>query len=175
MTLLRGISGAAEEGGLEGLDAAAGQSTEAVLHGEKSLSATLKPTLERLSAAERLALEFAALLPPDQVALPWLRALVAKTFPEMEHDAEPGYPDPWKTLLRGLLSQRLMQATDVVDEEGQPRVVRVHRLVQQLVLRDCPETERTAHQQAVDALITERDAAWKIPLTGPKPAGSSSR
>jgi len=144
--------------GLEGLDTAAGQSTEAVLHGEKSLSATLKPTLERLSAAERLALEFAALLPPDQVALPWLRALVAKTFPEMEHDAEPGYPDPWKTLLRGLLSQRLLQATDVVDEEGQPRVVRVHRLVQQLVLRDCAGSERTALQQVVDALIVERDA-----------------
>jgi tetratricopeptide (TPR) repeat protein len=145
--------------GLEGLDKAAGQSTETVLHGEKSLSATLRPTLERLGAAEKLALEFAALLPPDQVALPWLRALVAQTFPEMESDAEPGYPDPWKSLLRGLFSQRLMQATDVVDEEGQPRVVRVHRLVQELVLRDCPESERSVHQQEVAALIRDRDAA----------------
>jgi tetratricopeptide (TPR) repeat protein len=144
--------------GLEGLDKAAGQSNETVLHGEKSLSATLRPTLERLGAAEKLALEFAALLPPDQVALPWLRALVAQSFPEMEHDAEPGYPDPWKSLLRGLLSQRLMQATDVMDEDGQPRVVRVHRLVQQLVIRDCPEPERAAHQQAVDVLIRDRDA-----------------
>jgi len=58
-----------------------------------------------------------------------------------------------------LLSQRLLQVTSVVDEEGQPRVVRVHYLVQQLVLRDCPDEDRAAHQQAVDALIVERCAA----------------
>ena len=40
-----------------------------------------------------LGVAFASLLPPDQVPLPWLRALVAKTFPEMERDAEPRYPD----------------------------------------------------------------------------------
>ena len=145
--------------GLEGLDRAAGQNTESVLHGEKSLGATLRPTLERLSAAEKLALEFAALLPPDQVALPWLRTLVAQTNPETGRDAEPGYPDPWKSLLRGLFSQHLLQATDVVDDDDQPRVVRVHRLVQQLVLRVCTGAERTAHQEAVDALMRERDAA----------------
>ena len=83
--------------GLEDLNSVAGQSTEAVLHGEKRLSAALQPTLERLSAAEKLALEFAALLPPDQVALPWLRTLVSQTFPEMGRDAEPGYADPWPT------------------------------------------------------------------------------
>ncbi len=121
--------------GLEGLDTAASQSSEGVLHGEKRLSATLQPTLARLSAAEKLALEYAALLPPDQVPLPWLRALLAKTFPEMERDAEPGYPDPWKNVLRRLFSLRLLQASDAVDEDGQPRVVRVHRLVAALVFK----------------------------------------
>ena len=145
--------------GLEGLEEASSQSSEAILHGEKRLSATLAPTLERLAPAERLALEFAALLPPDHVPLPWLRALVGKAFPEMERDAQPGYPDPWKSLVSSLLSLRLLQATDVVDEEQQPRVVRVHRLVQQLMLLDCPAPEREAMQQALDALITERDAA----------------
>jgi len=125
----------------------------------RELSATLAPTLERLVPAERLALEFAALLPPDQVPLPWLRALVGKNFPEMQDDAEPGYPDPWKSLLRSLLSLRLFQATDVVDDEQQPRVVRVHRLVQQLMLLGCTAPQREAMQQALDALITERDAA----------------
>ena len=118
--------------GLEGLDTAASQSSEGVMHGEKRLGATLRPTLERLGAAEKLALEFAAMLPPDQVPLPWLRALVAKTFPEMERDAEPGHPDPWKNVQRRLCSLRLIQATNVFGENGQPRVVRVHRLVQQL-------------------------------------------
>ena len=110
--------------GLEGLDTAASQSSEGVLHGEKRLSATLQPTLERLGAAEKLALEFAALLPPDQVPLPWLRALVAKTFPEMGRDAEPGYPDPWKNVVRRLFSLRLIQATDVMDADGQPLIAR---------------------------------------------------
>ncbi len=145
--------------GLEGLERASEQSAETVLHGEKSLSATLRPTLERLTAAQRVALEFAALLPPDQVALPWLRVLLAQTNPEMGRDAEPGYPDPWKGLLRSLFSQRLLQATEVVDDDGQPRVVRVHRLVQQLVLRDYPETEHAEHKQAVNSLITERNSA----------------
>ncbi|MGD0539804.1 MAG: TIR domain-containing protein [Verrucomicrobiota bacterium] len=153
--------------GLEGLDTAAGQSSEGVLHGEKRLSATLQPTLERLGAAEKLALEFAALLPPDQVPLPWLRALLATEFPEMERDAEPGYPDPWRKVLRRLFSLRLIQATDEMDADGQPRVLRVHRLVQQLILRDCPAETCLERQQAVDDLIRqrtvvlERTAGWE--------------
>ena len=118
--------------GLEGLDTAAGQSSEGVLHGEKRLGATLLPTLERLGAAEKLALEFAALLPPDQVPLPWLRVLVAENFPELARDAEPGYPDPWRTVVRRLFSLRLLQVTDAMDEDGQPSVVRIHQLLQEL-------------------------------------------
>ena len=145
--------------GLEGLDTAASQSSEGVLHGEKRLSATLQPTLERLGAAEKLTLEFAALLPPDQVPLPWLRALVAKTFPEMERDAEPGYPDPWKSVLRRLVSLRLIQATDAADNDGQPRVVRVHRLVQELLRDEVPRDQLISRQEAVKALVLERDTA----------------
>jgi tetratricopeptide (TPR) repeat protein len=147
--------------GLEGLDNAAGDPGVALLHGEKRLSATLRPTVERLTSPEKLALEFAALLPPDQVPLPWLRALVSGTYPEMARDAEPGYPDSWINLVRSLLSQRLLQATDVLDEQKQPRVVRVHRLLQELMLSDRSETELTALQPAVDALIRERDAALR--------------
>jgi tetratricopeptide (TPR) repeat protein len=152
--------------GLEGLDAAAGQSSEGVLHGEKRLGATLQPTLERLGKAEKLALEFAALLPPDQVALPWLRALAAMTFPEIERDAEPGYPDAWKNVLRRLFSLRLFQATDVQDADGQPRVVRVHRLVQELVRSKLRE-EATQKHHAVFALAIKRsehlDKHWHEP------------
>lgn len=142
--------------GLEGLDRASTESAESVLHGEKSMSATLRPTLERLKPTQRLLLEYAALLPPDQVPLPWLRALVGKDHPELLNDAEPGYPDPWKSLLRGLFGQRLLQVTDAFDEQGQPRVVRVHRLVQEIVLAGCAEEERTGRRRAGDALIKER-------------------
>jgi hypothetical protein len=152
--------------GLEGLDSAAGQSSEGVLHGEKRLSATLQPTLERLGAAETLVLEFAALLPPDQVPLPWLRALVAKTFPEMERDAEPGYPDPWKNVVRKLLSLRLIQSTDAMDEDGQLRVVRVHRLLQEVVKRKLGEGVNQRRDTEV-ALAFERseylETNWHLP------------
>jgi predicted component of type VI protein secretion system len=161
----------------EGLEALDTIPIEGVLHGEKRLGATLRATLERLNESEQLALTFAAFLPADYVALPWLRALVAKSFPEMEHEAEPGYPDPWKTLLRRLFSLRLLQPTNVMDVEGQPLVVRVHRLVQQLMLLDSPMLERAGHQQAIEELIQQRttvldavtnwvDSRWElIPLT----------
>lgn len=49
-------------------------------------------------------------------------------FPEMASDAEPGYPDPWKTVVRHLFGLRV-QATDGTDEDGQTRVVRKRHLV----------------------------------------------
>ncbi|MEK6301223.1 MAG: toll/interleukin-1 receptor domain-containing protein [Acidobacteriota bacterium] len=121
--------------GLEGLESAASQTTEGVRHGEKRLTATLQPTLERLSEHEKLALSYAALLPADQIALPWIRALVAEQFPELGQDAAPGHPDPWQNLLRRLFSLRLLKATGVVDDDSQPLVARMHRLLQELMQR----------------------------------------
>jgi tetratricopeptide (TPR) repeat protein len=121
--------------GLEGLESAAAETNEGVRHGEKRLTATLQPTFERLSEPEKLALTYAALLPADQVALPWIRALVAEQFPELGQDADPGHPDPWRNVLRRLFSLRLLQATGVVDDDGQPLVARMHRLLQDLVQR----------------------------------------
>ena len=119
--------------GLEGLESAAAETSEGVRHGEKRLSATLQPTLERLSESERLALSYAALVPADQIALPWIRALVAKQFPELGQDAEPGHPDPWQSVLRRLVSLRLWRATGVIDGDGQPLVARMHRLLQEVM------------------------------------------
>jgi tetratricopeptide (TPR) repeat protein len=158
--------------GLTGLDTAAGQSSQGVLHGEKRLSATLEPTLEKLSDAEKRAMGFAALLPPEQVPLPWLRSLVAGKSPEMGRDAEPGYPDPWKNLLRSLFGLRLLQATDSMDGDGQPRVVRLHRLVQELIRRGAGEeashwhdalvTRATARSEVLNTHWHERSHQWEI-------------
>jgi tetratricopeptide (TPR) repeat protein len=113
--------------GLVGLETAAGETSEGVRHGEKLLTATLRPTLERLSDAERLALLIGAILPADHVALPWVRVAVAGKFPELGKDAEPGHPDPWQTLLRHLYSLRLFQATSERSE------ARMHRLLQNII------------------------------------------
>ena len=127
--------------GLWGVDTAALQTSEGLLHGEKRLAATLGPTLERLTEPEKLALSYAALLPADHIALPWIRALVAERSPEIGKDAGPGYPDPWRNLLRRLLSLRLLQVTKITDRESNqsPRLVRMHRLLQELLQREkCP-------------------------------------
>ncbi len=147
--------------GLAGLDDAVEKSGEGVLHGEMRLSATLMPTIERLGEPEKLALTYASLLPADQVALPWIRGLVSEQYPEIGKDAEPGYPDPWKNLLRRLLSLRLLQNTGVLDENQQVLVVRVHRLVQEVVYRQAAPEESAARESAVFQLVKNRDDALK--------------
>jgi hypothetical protein len=113
--------------GLTGLEVPAQETTEGVRHAEKSLSATLRPTLERLGKAEKLALSLSALLPADHVALPWIRAVAAEEFAELGKDADPGYPDPWQSILRRLYSLRILQGTAGGNE------ARMHRLLQELV------------------------------------------
>lgn len=122
-----------ERKGLTDLDIAAEQASEGVRHGEKSLTATLTPMFERLTEPEKLALRYAALLPADHIALPWIRALVAEEFPNIGRDAEPGYPDPWINLLRILLGRRLLLATSDRERGGGPLVAKMHRCLQELV------------------------------------------
>src|SRR6185312_303230 len=113
--------------GLHAFEGAASETSEGVRHGEKLLSLTLRPTLERLSKAEKLALTCAALLPSDQIALPWIRALVGQEYPELISDSQPGRPDPWRAVQRRLFSLRLWQMTELKDANGEPLVVRMHQ------------------------------------------------
>ncbi len=119
--------------GVVGLDNASRESTEGVLHGEKSLAATLRPTFERLSKEEKLVLFYSSLLPADNIPLPWIRMLITKKFPDFGIDSEPGYPDIWIKLLCRLISFRLLQITNQKDNSGRPVIVKMHRIVQQLV------------------------------------------
>ena len=123
---------------------------------DRRLGAVLAPTLAARSPAERRTVEYAALLPPDHVPLPWLRTLVAADFPELGQPARLTDPsgDLWRHLEKLALFTRPKE-----EETTEPRLLRVHRLVQELVRRDQPESDRTARQQAVDALVKERDAA----------------
>ena len=172
--------------------------SEAVRHGEKSLRATLRPTLEeRLSPAETLALTVAA-LPADQVALPWflargpgpsrirprcrtrLRAaracrgscgLVAQARREYGHDAEPGYPDPWMNLYRHLFSLRLWQATSVIDTRKQPLVARMHRLLQEMMTLDAGEHADVLERVLLDHIRARAKFLWHGWVHPRTPAG----
>jgi tetratricopeptide (TPR) repeat protein len=136
------------EEGLGGLEAASGEIIAGVQHGERRLTATLKPMLERLSEAERLALKFAALLPADNIALPWIKALVAEEYPEMGQEAAPGYPDAWQNVVRRMLSLRLWQPTAVQDQSGRLLVARMHRLLQEVM-----KVEAGSHKEELEAKL----------------------
>ncbi|MFX7155995.1 hypothetical protein ABTI15_20020, partial [Acinetobacter baumannii] len=60
---------------------------------EKRLAAVLGPTLAALTPEERRAMDYAALLPPDNVPLPWLKTLVTADFPALATATKWG--DPW--------------------------------------------------------------------------------
>ena len=148
--------------GLIDLDNAAKQAGVEVRHDKISLADTLAPTLERLSPAELLTLRYAALLAPDNIALPWLRTLVSAQYPEYGTDAEPGYPDPWVNLLRRLLSLRLLQSVNLADDAKTPRICRMHRVVQQLLQAQLKENDELEQRQdEVTTLVKERDAVLR--------------
>jgi tetratricopeptide (TPR) repeat protein len=155
--------------GLAGLDLAAGQTTDGVRHGEKRLVATLAPTLERLNAREKLTLSYSALLPADQIALSWIRSLVAEEFTEVGRDAEAGYPDPWMSLLRRLLSLRLFQPakTSFSQSSHSLKLIRVHRLVQEVVQQEERPSEmmvlNLSHQLALRASESDASALTGFP------------
>ena len=121
--------------GLAGLDSAALATKRGIKHGEKLIGATLKPTLDLLSEPEHLVLGYAALLPPDTIPLPWLRALAAQDFPDLGQDADICYDDPWLSLVNHLLGLRLLQVVDLAVDGRTPRLLRMHRLVGELVQR----------------------------------------
>ena len=61
---------------------------------EKQLGLVLEQTLTRLSPPEHTALEYAAVMPPDNLHWPFIHELVKRVHPDIDQPA-PGYPDPW--------------------------------------------------------------------------------
>lgn len=119
--------------GLAGFEGAAKETKRAVSHGQKLIGATLGPTLDLLDSQESLVLAYAALLPPDTIPTPWLRALAVEEHPKLGEDAQPGYDDPWLSLVNHLLGLRLLQVVDIDPDTRATRFLRMHRLVQQVV------------------------------------------
>ncbi|HUT33577.1 MAG TPA: toll/interleukin-1 receptor domain-containing protein [Planctomycetota bacterium] len=124
---------------------------------ELRLGAVLGPVIGGLTAPQRRTLEYAAFLHPDQVPLPWLQALVARDFPEIGE--RQGRLDPWAECWRRLL--RLALFSRAAGEDARPRIVRVHRLVQDLIQRELSDADRAARHSAVDQLARERDAVLR--------------
>ena len=75
--------------GVELMDTTAGPEARDRLawHTETCIRRLLEPTLASLSPAELRTVEYAALLPPDNVPLPWLRERLAADFPDRNGSA----------------------------------------------------------------------------------------
>ena len=133
---------------------AATDPTVAVRHRVRSLDETLAFTLATLTPEAMHLLTFAALLPADQVAVPWLRVLGAERYPDFQDSESSAFSQPMELLL-GL---RLFQPGEAVDADGHLLIARMHRLVQELIRQKTGAEELAARQKAVDALVKERDA-----------------
>jgi tetratricopeptide (TPR) repeat protein len=133
---------------------AATDPTVAVRHRIRSLDETLAFTLATLTHEAMELLTFASLLPADQVAVPWLRALAAERYPAFKDEQSSAFQTP----LELLLGLRLFQPGDAVDAKGHLLIVRVHRLVQDLIRQKTGAEDLAVQQQAIDTLIKERDA-----------------
>jgi tetratricopeptide (TPR) repeat protein len=142
----------------DGVDGIARETTSAVNHEQRLLSATLVPTIESLDEVEKRTLVTAALLPPDSVPLPWIRAVVAQTHPDIARDAEPGYDDPWLVAVNHLVGLRLLQVLEWDDDARTPRVCRMHRLVQEVARRQA-ESDVPATEAALMGVVMERARA----------------
>jgi len=134
---------------------------------EKRLGAILAPTLAVLSAAEIAAMEFAAFLLPDYIALPWLRQLVSEKHWRQADDVMVGHVT-WENHVATLVGLALLTRRmdghpgSLLDESYRPRIFRCHRLVQEFIRGRLTTAEKTAHQQAVEALVTKRISALEV-------------
>ena len=118
-----------------------------IRHGEKQLRTVLTWSLERLNdgensalgAAARTALEYASLLQPDQIPMPWLESMTRKAH-GADLEERPGYPSPWAGVWRRLYGLRLLHPSSEVEAHGSagpPNEVRIHRVVAECVRNEC--------------------------------------
>jgi len=140
---------------LEAVDGLADDDVELRRHNhERRVHAVLGPTLDALTPEARRTIEYAAFLPPDNVALPWLYELTAQDFPEIVQPSRPGYETPWSETCRSLFRLALFSRTE--GESGDDRLVRIHRLVQDVVQKELPQKELSKRKTAVDKLVRAR-------------------
>jgi len=132
-------------------------------HTETCIRRLLEPTLASLSPAELRAVEYAALLPPDNLPLPWLRDLLTVQFPEL---ARAVLGDPVAKVFQRLERLRLVvsQARGREPRAGQAatgdaRLARMHRLAQDVVRARLGADDLASREAVVHQLAYSR-AGW---------------
>jgi hypothetical protein len=76
-------------------------------------------------------LDYAALMPADQVALPWIEELVKSEYPDrFQPPKYKSWRAPWRQMLKKLKNLSLLMQTNVKD------IVRIHRLLQEVIINN---------------------------------------
>lgn len=156
--------------GLEDLEEIAGEEDVQLRrhNHERRLTAVLGPVLESLKPADRRALEYAALLPPDCVPLPWLRRLTTIDFQKL---ARPTTKiDSWEELCDRLMRLGLIRHAE--GEDSEPRILRIHRLLQELVRRGLHD-DLAVRQRTIMGVVGLRAESLKKAGVGKMPGGKS--
>ena len=150
-----------QQKGFSGVDALPEDAavSDRIRHQQRQLGLILADTLEKLEPPARTALDFAALLPPDTVPWPWLRALTLDQHKEMANTEE-GVPDPWISARRRLEGLRLLTPGDY------PETARIHRMVA-AYLRDANESNESGSRQVHEYLAKR---AWELYYSTVAPA-----
>jgi hypothetical protein len=136
-------------------------STEA----EQVLAASIASTLAGLGEADVAAVVYAALLPPDEIELAWIRALVARRFPAYGPDAPPGLADPWSDLLSQLYGLRLMQPMPRGVTTGPEGVAKMHRVMQAAILSLATSEELAMRRTELAELLDGEAARLDMEIT----------
>jgi hypothetical protein len=114
--------------GITTLEDLAGDEIELRRHNhERRLGVILQQTLTGLTPEQKLAMEYAAILPANQVAIPWLKNLVGEIFPSILQTPQPGHKHPWDMVVKGLMGLTLLSRPK--DPGIDARVVTAHRMV----------------------------------------------
>lgn len=117
--------------GVGDVGAMAGESASALRRYDprKAVQAVLAPVLATLNPAERLAVEYAAFLPEDVVALPWIKRLVEQDLRGAGRTNR--WSTPWDEACRRL--KQLALFMPVRDEEVVSPLVRMSTFLQECV------------------------------------------
>ena len=142
----------------EGYDRVAHDTRSGVSCGYKLLEAALASTREILSYQEELVIAYAGILPPDKIPVEWIRKLLSARHPEFAQDAEPGYDDPWQSLLNHLVGLRILHIGEVHPGGYLPRYLRMHRLVQEALGEEDLRKRRALRRQVFDVAAGSPDA-----------------
>jgi tetratricopeptide (TPR) repeat protein len=153
-------------------DEITGESYHAQLkrHTQPLIGALLKPTLDKLTLPLRLVVNHTALLAPDAIPLPWLEEIVRKALGQ-QMTAVVGQADPWQRLLDRLTGLRLLTKTEDC------RIVRMHRLLQAVVIEGMPSEQKEAYEEALlekascrarvyENSVVPQDCVWEMRMLG---------